>query len=141
MSETADPPFRMVKYFFTSVDLKRIPVMPDNLELDLEMQLGVHADQLPDRLQLNLKAASKTREPLDLDVEFVALFERLEGQPEPSQEALEWYINERALYMMLPLMQDMIRRTTAAMGMKPLEMRVPYRYDFRLNEMAYEEEE
>jgi hypothetical protein len=45
----------MVKYFFTSVDLKRIPVMPDNLELDLEMQLGVHADQLPDRLQLNLK--------------------------------------------------------------------------------------
>ena len=141
MTYAQESPFRMTKYFFTTVDLRRVPVMPDNLQLDLGLQLGIHSDKLPEQLQINLKAESKTPEPLTLLIEFVALFERLEGQPEATQEQLEWFINERALYMMFPLMQDMIRRTTAAMGMRPLEMRIPYRFEFRLDEMTREEEE
>jgi hypothetical protein len=134
-------PFQVVDIFFTTLHFSRVSVAPDNVTMDLEFTSLVNTGKLPNRLQVGLRVRSKASEPVSILIEQIALFDLLEGLPVPTQEVVEAFIRERALFMMVPLVRDAIRDTSVSMGMKPVVVPIPYHFDFMLDEGVAEEEE
>ena len=136
-------PFRLDNAFFISLHFARVPEMPDQIELNLPAQLKVREENYPSRLQIDLKLETEDDSPLSLCLELVALFDLLEGYPEPERSIIPDFVNEQALHMIWPYMTQMVTQVTSQMGMNTQQLQTPYIYTFSppKPESNYEEEE
>jgi preprotein translocase subunit SecB len=131
MTQELGFPFRLDNTFFTSLRFHRPPQIPESLEVGFSVQAKVHADEFPDRLQVDLKIETPDDQPLTLSLELVGIFRAVEGQPEPEPSIIPDFINERALHMLWPYMAQMVRQVTGQMGMAPLNIPTPYMFQFQ----------
>ena len=123
-------PLRLERAFFTSLQFRRIPEMPDPLQLSILTQVRVHSEHFPDKLQIDLKIETAEDQPLVFLVELVGLFSAVEGKPEPDPSIIPGFVNKRALHMLWPYAVQMIRQVTGQMGTDPIEISTPYTFDF-----------
>ena len=125
-------PFRLTHAFFKTVEFDRAPSLPDPLQVDFSTQIRVHEDRLPDVLQIDLKIETESDQLLTFNIEMIGVFNLLEGQPRPDRPMVNQFVNERALYMLWPYSEQLVRVITSQMGMNPLNLRTPYEYSFEL---------
>lgn len=122
-------PLRLKNAFFTSLQLSRVPELPESLELNLDIQVAVNDKQFPDLLQIRLKLETPGEQPLMLSAELVGFFSRVEELPKPDRSIISDFVNEQGLHMLWPYMAQMLRLVTGQMGMNPINIRTPYMFD------------
>lgn len=138
MTQETRFPLQLDNVFFTSLQFRRVPELPDPLQLNILTQVRVYGEQFPDRLQIDLKIETPDDQPLMLSVELVGLFSAVEGQPKPDPSILSDFVNEKALYMLWPYMVQVVRQITSQMGTNPVNIMTPYVFDFKPLEQVSE---
>jgi len=130
MTKTDLPTFELTDAFFTSLEFRRVPEMPQPLDLKFNVQLKVHRERLPEILQIELKLATFEDQPLTMILELVGLFRSPEDQLQPGSDDLSRFINERALVALWPYVVQMAKLVTSQMGIAPVKIRTPHSFDF-----------
>lgn len=130
MTKTDLPTFELTDAFFTSLEFRRVPEMPQPLNLNFNVQLKVHGERLPEILQIDLKLATFEDQPLTMILELVGLFKSPEDQPQPGSDELSRFINERALVALWPYIVQMSKLVTSQMGIAPVKIRTPHTFQF-----------
>jgi preprotein translocase subunit SecB len=137
-------PLRLERAFFKSVKFDREPEIPEPMELNFSVGVRVHDEHFPDHLQVDIKIETQEGQPLSIRMELIGTFSLVEGSPKPERDTLPDFINQQALHMLWPYITQMARQITTHMYMGPLDMPVPYAFDFRpqdqVAELASEEE-
>lgn len=137
-------PFLLERAFFKSVKFDREAEVPDPIELNFSVGLRVHEEHFPDGLQVDVKIETQGEQPLSIRLELIGMFSLVEGFPEPEPDIIPAFINEQALHMLWPYIAQMARQITTHMFMGPLDMPIPYVFDFRpedqVTEVVSEEE-
>lgn len=123
-------PFILNNVFFVTVEFYRKSIMENEFQFEAKVDLKVVTEQLPQRLQLNLKFASENAIPVKFKLELVGLFDLVEGYPDADQNTIVDFINERALFSMWPYISQMSRLMTSQMGMNPVNWRMPQNFEF-----------
>lgn len=129
-SEQSLPTFQLTEAFFTTVEFRRMPEVPDSLNVRFNVQLRVHGDKLPERLQVDLKLETLEDQPVTMLLEVVGLFKGKSEEPAPDSEELSLFVNERALFILWSYLVQMARLTTAQMGMDPVKLPTPHEFSF-----------
>jgi hypothetical protein len=129
-TESSLPTFQLTEAFFTTIEFRRASEVPEPLHVRFNVQLRVHGDRLPERLQVDLKLETVEDQPLTMVLEVVGLFVGVEGQLEPDSSELSRFVNERALAMLWSYMVQMTRLTTSQMGMSPVKLATPAEFSF-----------
>lgn len=129
MTEELRFPLRLEHAFFTSLEFFRAPELPDPVDIDVGAHVRVQAERFPERLQVDLKVETPSNQPLTFCVELIGIFGPIENQPKPNSSIISEFMNERALHMLWPYAEQMIRLVTSQMGMNPLNIRTPYLFD------------
>ena len=138
MTQETRFPLRLDNAFFTSLQFRRIPELPDPLQLGIITQVRLHSEHFPDKLQIDLKVETPDDQPLTLSVELVGLFSAIEGEPKPDPGILSDFVNERALYMLWPYIVQIVRQVTGQMGTNPVNILTPHTFDFKSTEQVSE---
>jgi preprotein translocase subunit SecB len=128
MSQNIQYPFSLVNAFFISLHFEREGVMPDTIEMPIEMQIKVIDKDFP-RLQVNLRNKTNAPSPVKLDIELVGLFDYIGDHPEQDHELISDFIREKGLYMLWPYVSQMTRMITGQMGMNPIDTRTPLSFE------------
>lgn len=128
--ESSLPVFQLAEAFFTTLEFRRTPEVPDSLNVRFNVQLKVHSERLPERLQVDLKLETMDDQPLMMVLEIVGLFEGAGDQTELNDDEISRFVNERALFMLWPYVVQMTRLTTAQMGMDPVKLPTPHEFLF-----------
>jgi len=117
--------------------------MENEFQLEANVELKVVTEQLPQRLQLNLKFESEDVLPVKFKLELVGLFDLVEGSLEADRNTLVDFINERALFIMWSYVLQMSRLMTSQMGMNPVNWRMPQNFEFEApgEDWPFDEEE
>lgn len=123
-------PFILNDIFFTTVEFCRKSQMENEFQLEAKVELKVVTEQLPQRLQLNLKFESENAPPVKFKLELVSLFDLVEGHPEADRNTIVNFINERALFIMWSYVSQISRLMTSQMGMNPVNWRMPRNFEF-----------
>lgn len=131
-------PLRLEHAFFKSLEFFRAPELPDPLQVNVGAQVRVQADRFPERLQVGLKVETPSDQPLRFCVEIIGIFGPIENQPQPNASIISEFVNERALHVLWPYVEQMIRLVTSQMGMNPLTIRTPYPFHLVLPEQMPE---
>ena len=136
-------PFILNNAFFVTVEFCRTSQMENEFQFEAKVDLKVVTEQLPQRLQLNLKFESEDALPVRFKLELVALFDLVEGYPEADRNTIVDFINERALFSMWPYISQMSRLMTSQMGMNPVNWRMPQNFEFEApsKDWPFDEEE
>ena len=134
-------PFRLDSAFFTSLQFRRVPELPDPLQLGIVTQVRLHSEHFPDKLQIDLKIGTPDDQPLMLSVELVGLFSAVEGEPKPDHDVLYDFVNEKALHMLWPYVAQIVRQITGQMGTDPVNIPTPHAFDFKPVEQVSELDE
>lgn len=134
MNGTRLPAFELTEAFFTTLEFRRTPEVPDALNVRFNVQVRVHGEKLPENLQVDLRLQTLENQPVHMVLELIGLFR---GNPETSLEPAELtrFINERALFLLWSYIVQFTKAATAQMGMAPVRLKTPL--DFQL----YPEEE
>jgi hypothetical protein len=74
--------------------------------------------------------ATIDEQDLELSVELIGLFERLNSEPEPDPNKTMEFVEQRALFVLWAILNQFIKQVTANMGMEPLNFKIPA--DFKL---------
>jgi preprotein translocase subunit SecB len=138
MTQEVQFPIRLSDAFFTSLQIRRMPNIPEPMEIAITLGVRVHSEQFPDSLQIDLKVETAPDQPLLLSLELVALFELIEGHTRPDRSIIPEFMNQRALYMLWPYIAQIIKQVTALMGMNPVSLRTPEVFHFALPEEVVE---
>ena len=123
-------PFRLTNAFFSTVNCRRKPEMPANIETEFSIQVRVEHGDYPQKLQVNLKIESPDTSPLAVQLELISIFELVEDFPRPTANIIVHFLNEQALHMLWPYAKQMISQLTGQMGMNPINIQTPYSYNF-----------
>ena len=138
MTQETRFPWRLDNAFFTSLRFRRVPELPDPLQVGITTQARLHSEHFPDKLQIDLKIETPDDQPLMLSVELVGLFSAVEGEPKPDPSILADFVNEKALYVLWPYIVHMVRQITGQMGTNPVNISTPHSFGFKPAEQAPE---
>jgi preprotein translocase subunit SecB len=134
-------PFQLDNAFFISLEFRRAPEMQDQLELQFSFAVKVLDERYAGRLQIHLVLETHPGQPMKIRAELVGLFDLVEGHTPPDRNRIPDFVNERALFVLWPYMTQMIRQITAEMGTTPVNLRMPYEFDFRPAQRVESDEE
>jgi preprotein translocase subunit SecB len=130
MAQEAQFPFQLNNAFLTSLRFSRLPEMPETQEFNLGVEVNVAEIDFPGRLQIALKVETIGESPLTFRIELIGLFDYVEGEPEPDRSIVWDFVNQKALYILWPYVTQIVRQLTAQMGIGPVNLRIPYKFDF-----------
>ena len=140
MKASVKYPFSLTNSFFTSIHLGRGPEVPKSLNLNLNAQTRIREEESTSRIQVDLRVFTVGEQPVEVSIELVALFDCPEDITKPEHGVVLEFVEQRALYMMWPMIAQMIRQVTGSMGMNPLNMQVPVEFELQLEEVEEVEE-
>jgi preprotein translocase subunit SecB len=124
------PVLELAEAFFVTLEFRRTPEVPDSLKVQFNIQVRVHDEQMPERLQVDLKLETPEEQPLAMVLEVVGLFRGEDGKPDVNSEEVARFVNERALFMLWPYAVQMTRLITSQMGMEPVKLPTPHEFLF-----------
>lgn len=130
MTDYVNYPFKLEAAFFSCVNCRRSPHVPDNWNIEFKGLVKVEDKNFP-KIEVFLRFETVHKEPVSIEIEVVGIFTHIPDQPLPDRSIVLDFVNERALFMMWPYASQMILQVTAQMGMTPITVTTPYRYDFR----------
>jgi hypothetical protein len=136
MKTVSTNPFKMSEAFFPVLNFSRVGNLPEPLNLQLRIQLQVRTDKLPDQLHIHLKTETIEDHPLKISVLMVGIFDLIDGEPDPDPKAVDAFVINHALFSMWPLMASTVRQISARMGMEPLKMAPPARFEIDASEIT-----
>lgn len=122
-------PFKLTHVFFSTVNCRRKPEMPADIETEFSIQVRVEHGDYPQKLQVNLKIESPDDSPLTVQLELISIFELVEDLPKPAVSEVMDFLNDQALHMLWPYVKQMISQLTGQMGMNPVNIPTPYSYN------------
>ena len=132
MDEPTRFPYELINAFLIQLELKRGPELPDPLQLDFVAQTRIDDEKFPQRLQVNLKVETQPEQPVHILAELVGLFDYVEGLGEMKSDAVQTFVNERALHMLWPRLAQIIELITGQMGSTPVKIRTPIEFQLQL---------
>lgn len=138
--EQVNFPFRLTDTLFRKLVFSRRPQMPEDVQIKLKVNVQLHAQNLPERLQIDIRVETVEEEPLAFAVELVALFEPADDGTKVDSQLAKDFVNERAFYMLFPLVRQKISEVTHVMGIKPVQLPMPVSVHIPLEEDDLEEE-
>lgn len=123
--------FKLAGAFLLSVNFARAPEMQELPDLQIESQTKYIIEE-PSRFHLFLRM--KTVSPEDtfsFSIELVGVFELVSGQEGAlSRSEILEFVNDRGLFMLWPYAAQYVTLTTSLMGMSPINLHTPYRYNY-----------
>jgi len=135
MVKESSYPLDLTNAFVIKCHFQRVADVPDPFETQVNFQVRVRRENLPERLQVDLRAHTQGDQPLNLEVEMVGLFERRDGTPGLEHKMVEEFVNQRALFMLWAMMNQFIKQVTANMGMSPLNFKSPAEFNLSLEDV------
>jgi preprotein translocase subunit SecB len=123
-------PLKLDDAFFGQLEFKRLPKMPDQLEIYVGIQVKIVDRDFPERLEVHLKAETDEDSPLTIRVVVIGLFSLIKGEPEPEPNLIQDFVVDRALYMLWSYIDHIVTQNTAKMGIKPIRLRWPIDFDY-----------
>ena len=123
-------PIRLEHAFFKTLQFSRDNKIPDDLHVNIEAGIKVHHKNFPDRLQIDLRMETVDTPPVRFCVELVGMFSLIEDYPKPERDILADFVNQRALYLLLPYINQIVHIVMGQMGVKPLKVPIPYHFAF-----------
>jgi preprotein translocase subunit SecB len=127
-------PFKLDNACFKSLEFYRESKLPKQHEIPITVALKVHDNDFPDRVQIDLRLESAEDGPLRLCLELIGLFTLVEDRPIPDQSVLLDFINEQALHMLWPYLNQAVRQITTMMGSNPVDIKTPSAFGFQRQE-------
>jgi hypothetical protein len=124
MSDEQKYPFELKVNFFASVSFKRANEVPQPIEMPVSTEINIAEPGFP-ILQVGLKVKSPDDSPLFFDVFLIGIFEYQGDKKEYDHELNVEYVFQRAAYLLWPNISQIVRVTTAQMGVNPLQVRNP----------------
>jgi hypothetical protein len=133
-------PYRLDSAFFTHIDITRAPAIPTEIKTSWKALIKYDTRE-PSQFQIFVKLATDSEQPIIFIIELVGIFSVLDENPLPEKSAIEEYLNEQALYGLWPYFVQMIASLSSQMGINPIRIPTPYRYDVRLSDEEEDETE
>jgi preprotein translocase subunit SecB len=127
MNPSMKYPFSLNNAFFIAIDIKRVNVLPEPMEVSIEAQVRV-IDNFPN-IQINLRSKTPDESPVKFTLELVGLFDYVGDAPEEDRAVVADFVKEKGLHMLWPYFSQMIRMITGQMGMNPLNIKTPIHFD------------
>jgi len=118
-------PFRLVEAFIIHFHLRRQPQIPDSVNVEFSASIRIHAQDYPNRFQVDLRLQSETDVPLEIVAEIIGLFDRFDSSYDVDEDLLREFVEDRAVFTLWPYLAQMIRMVTSQMGMNPLRVNTP----------------
>lgn len=129
-------PFSLADVFFVSLNFRRMPKMPEPLEININAQTKVVLESYPEKLQVNLKLITPEDSPLTFSIETVGMFDYTGDDPEKDKSLIALFIANRGLHMMWGYLKQLIQIITGQMGMRPINLSIPVTFDLKEIEAA-----
>ena len=134
MNEISEYPLKLEDAFSKTISIRRASKVSSPVELELAARIKVLGQALPETLEVHLELKSADKDPFDISLELIGKFHRIEGSLEPDSDVIDKFVTERALVIMWPLMRQIVRQTTALMGVSPPVM-IPVPSHFALQKL------
>jgi hypothetical protein len=132
MNQKARFPYRLDNAFFMSLEVNRLPQMPDRLDLGFGVQIRVVEEKFPDVLQVDIRLETLEDQPLTVQAHLVGLFSLVDGVSKPARDIIPSFVNNQALHALWPYMAQMLRIVTGQMGTNPIDIKTPYEFQTEL---------
>jgi hypothetical protein len=120
--------FALQETFFIRLNFKRGTTIPSPVEIPISAQVKVVDKDFP-KIQINLQVSSLDPQPVNLDIEMVAVFNYVGGDLDRGRNLLPVFLRDKGLHMMWPAIAIMMRNITSQMGMPPLNIKTPLKFD------------
>ena len=130
-------PFRLTNTIFSRLTFTRQPEVPGNLQLKINANVQMHLANLPDGMQVDIRLETLDEQPLTFAIELIALFETIDNESEGDEidpQLAKDFVNQRAFYMLFPLVRQKISEITYIMGVKPVNLPMPVSVEIPLDE-------
>ena len=132
MIEDLRYPYQLENAFFIVVNIQRAPeISPTNFEFNA--MIKVIDKDFPDTIQVNPNIKTIENKPLIFNMELVGIFKLIPDQPKPDKSILKEFIYQQAIYMLWPYISSMVRQLTSQMGMVPINIPTPYKFELSLD--------
>ena len=125
MAQKAKYPLKLNNAFFAQVKFERIPQMPEEFEVGVEVQTKVVDKRLPEVLEVHLKAETPDEQPLMMQIVVIGIFGLIEGAPEPDHSIIQDFVVERAFHILWAYLDQIVTQVTAQMGIRPVRLNPP----------------
>ena len=120
------PNFHHDSTVISQVTFSRKPNVPETITVQLNIQIKIVDNaNLPQRLQVNLRAQTNDIEDINFQLEAIGLFDYVNPDTAPTKQEKLDFVRERGLYIVWQSIAHMARLITAEMGISPLNLRTP----------------
>jgi preprotein translocase subunit SecB len=124
MNDKINYPYELVQSFFVSASFKRANEVSQPVEMQFTTEVNVAEPKFPN-LQIGIKVKSPDESPINFDLHLIGLFEYKGENVEYDHTLNIEYALQRGLYLLWPNIVQIIKVTTAQMGIPPLQVRTP----------------
>jgi hypothetical protein len=124
MSVDIKLPYELKNAFFVSMSFGRAREVPQPIELGVATEIGLVDRDFPN-LQLDIKVKTADDAPIHFNIHLVGIFE-YQGEKKEHDPDLEMkFALERGVPSLWLLIGQLVKVTTAQMGVNPLTLRAP----------------
>jgi len=98
-------PFYLENVILRKIDFFRGPEIinpPDNFELIFRVDVKVSKADFPKKIQINMRLVSKDDPNIKITMEIVGIFRLIKDTPEPDEDVIPAFVNERAMFILWP---------------------------------------
>lgn len=133
MADQMQYPFQLIDVFFISFHCQRQPIIADPISIAVKISLKVVYDNFPE-LEVFLKVENyeTQTQSITFDAEVVGKFAPAPDQPKPDKNIIPDFIDDRALFILWPVISQQFKQMTGLMGMNPIKLLMPARFDSHL---------
>jgi len=127
MSENLKYPFELINSFFISLSFSRDKEVPQPIELPTQAEISFAEREFP-IVQIGLRIKSEEGKAISFDVHLVGLFEYKGDKKEFDDKLRELerdFALERGIALLWSNIGQLVKVTTAQMGISPLNLRMP----------------
>jgi hypothetical protein len=133
MTQELKYPYQHINTFIVSVAFKRLTKVPPKIELPTTVSVQLTEPGFPRvqvAMRLNSPEDTSDEPPISFSLEVVGLFDYTGSSNEYDKQLNREFAEERALHVLWVYCSQMVKMFSSQMGMNPLELRSPMRFNF-----------
>ena len=114
------------------LSFERDPVLdkPIQIHYEVNAQIAQHDEIPPDIIQYNIQFKTKDTDPIRILIEVSGIFKFTGEDNDLKDNLINEFLNEKAIFILWPIITQNIQIITAQMGMNPFYIPVPVAINF-----------
>jgi hypothetical protein len=129
MSDNTALPFELRDVFFVNIHTQRAGKVTDPITLNIAIGVRFDVAHLP-KLEVGMHIATPPEEKtVVIQLDLVSIYEALDGATNMDESVVVDFINQKALPMLWPYGDLLVRQLSASMGIPAIKVHLPFVFD------------